>query len=428
MRPSVQSAAAVAQMFDLNNIGRRCNKSHSLCTYSILNKDDKDRAKVEYACRGALNPSESRAVASLLSNLIGDALGSPVEFHPVSYKNIRFITGFEDITPWKTGRFTDPGQWTDDASMALCLADSLISKGQFDPVDLRLRFNNWWTYGYNNAFSKCPKHSVGLGGNISLSIREFQVSPGPFTLAGDENTSGNGSLMRNSPSAVFFGKVGSLEEAMEVSRKQSLTTHQGVEASELCRLHTLIIVSAIREAESLEESLLKEEKKEIPAGTTMRAFLDRICAIFKSPHPSVQNLALSKPDLKDGKVDPERNWNWKAEEFIYSPQRTEQNPGYIGSYAMDALAMSLHCLYFSHSYEDALLMSANMRGDADTVCAITGQMAGAVYGCNRIPQSWVEAVERWEVNPGDAALKAYKLYHRECFNQPLLSVPAKQTE
>merc|ERR1719331_405389 len=99
-----------------------------------------------------------------------------------------------------------PGQWTDDTSMALCLADSLLACRDLHSRDLRLRFLNWWHFGYNNAFKNDDKWrsctrcgSVGLGGNIGASFREFQEDPADFTSSGDRQTNWNGSIMRLAP-------------------------------------------------------------------------------------------------------------------------------------------------------------------------------------------------------------------------------------
>ena len=76
---------------------------------------------------------------------------------------------------------------------------------------------------------------------------------------------------------------------------------------------------------------------------------------------------------------------------------------------MDGMAMALHCVYTTTSLEDAILKCVNMAGDADTVGSITGQMAGAIYGCESIPQHWLRCIELWD-GEGDIALKAWLLY------------------
>lgn len=76
----------------------------------------------------------------------------------------------------------------------------------------------------------------------------------------------------------------------------------------------------------------------------------------------------------------DRNWNWKEEGFTYAPTRLHQQPGYIGSYCMDALAMALHTVWFSTSCKQVIIQNADMGGDCDTVGSIAGQIAGALYG------------------------------------------------
>jgi ADP-ribosylglycohydrolase len=69
--------------------------------------------------------------------------------------------------------------------------------------------------------------------------------------------------------------------------------------------------------------------------------------------------------------------------FDYSKTRHEDKPGYVGSYCMDALAMALHTVWFSNSFKDVAILNANLGGDCDTVGAIAGQIAGAMYGIDR---------------------------------------------
>lgn len=76
----------------------------------------------------------------------------------------------------------------------------------------------------------------------------------------------------------------------------------------------------------------------------------------------------------------DRNWNWKSADYTYSPCRNKQQPGYIGSYCMDALSMALHTVWHTNSFKQCALWNANMGGDCDTVGAIAGQIAGAIYG------------------------------------------------
>eukprot|EP00756_Hemistasia_phaeocysticola_P065795 Hpha_TRINITY_DN8795_c0_g1::TRINITY_DN8795_c0_g1_i2::g.45161::m.45161 len=127
-----------------------------------------------------------------------------------------------------------------------------------------------------------------------------------------------------------------------------------------------------------------------------------------------------------------RRWNWKDKGFHYCEHRASAQPGYVGSYAMDAVAMALHCVYHTDTFKDATLRAANLRGDSDSVCAVTGQLAGALYGVSSIPPPWLERVELWD--GGSIAARALLLYRGErvegalgdgaCASAQLLGIPA----
>jgi ADP-ribosyl-[dinitrogen reductase] hydrolase len=283
--------------------------------------------------------------------------------------------------------------------MAQCIADSLLAKGDFDPIDLRTRFSCWWALGYCNAFgfSSKVRGSVGLGGNISQSFSEFNRDPTiPYTKAGDVNTSGNGSVMRNSPIPVRYYKQG-VDVAMQAAYNQSKTTHQGHEAAELCRLLTFVC------------------HKGIETGNKDRVF-EAIEKEFNSPLYTVTCLAKSQEEERHEENKhlklKERNWNWKDDNFKFCEARAIQNPGYIGSYAMDAVSMALHCVYTTDNFVDAVVKCVNLRGDSDSHGAVCAQIAGAIYGASAIPKDWIRTVQQWDRN-GDIALKAYKLFHNQ---------------
>lgn len=294
-----------------------------------------------------------------------------------------------------------PGQWTDDNSMALCIADSLLCCGGFDAVDLRQRFYLWVQHGYNNAFGRDPERrsraSVGLGGIISCSIIEWknETPRTPQTSASGKFQSGNGSVMRNSAIPVWFRN--DLEAGMAASYQQSKTTHGGDEAAELCRLLTFICTHFIRGAG--------------------RQLLEDLSA-FQTPLYSVTCLAAAKCEEEhEQNADPifggleTRQWDWRSREHHYCEKRAKEQPGYIGSYAMDAVSMALHCVYTTVSFEDATLKAANLRGDSDSVCAIVGQLAGALYGASAIPKEWLEKMQQWD--GGGIAARALMLHNHE---------------
>ena len=319
-----------------------------------------------------LSQLESGSIGTMLGMAIADAMGHRHEFKPVRYNEITL----KDMGVGPGGSFhLLPGQWTDDTSMGLCLADSLIIKeGEYDAHDLMHRFLSWWYFGYNNAFrlDKNRKGSVGLGGQIHGSLVEYIRSPKKLTISGNRQSSGIGSIMRNAAVPVCYHK--NINRAMEISKLQSYLTHQGDEAAECCRLLTYIIVKILNR---------KEE--------TLKNIIDNL-QDFKTPIESVKCLALSKEESKD----PDRDWNWKKVDYKYSPTRSKENPGYIGSYAMDGMAMALHVIYYTTNFKDSIIKVVNLRGDSDSVGAVVGQIAGAYYGVENIPSKWIETVSQWD--------------------------------
>lgn len=323
---------------------------------------------------------KKRALGCMMGLVTGDALGAPLEFQSIRYPP--FTDSHVVTEMMHTDHFgLRPGQYTDDTSMSLCLADSLIIKQQFDPFDLMLRFHAWWHCGYNSCFrydDKCESfHSIGLGGSISKSLSKFIVDGEAYTTAGDLNTSGNGSIMRNAPICLYF--CNDVNLAMKYAELQSKTTHQGIEAWENARLLTWICLNLINDTTSSD--------------------LHRIVSEF---------VVISNNSNIIKLVGSEDDWDWKNEYFRYNKERTLAQPKYIGSYSTDCLAMALHCVYTTTSFEGALVKAVNMCGDADSVGAVTGQIAGALYGYDEIPIRWLQATTYW--NAGSILYRAHLLY------------------
>lgn len=105
----------------------------------------------------------------------------------------------------------------------------------------------------------------------------------------------------------------------------------------------------------------------------------------------------------------DRNWNWKDASHTYSPCRLKQQPGYIGSYCMDALAMALHTVYHAKSFLEVAVTNADMGGDCDTVGSIAGQIAGAMYGLTDEVMNLYTELEDFQSGRYDVFIKAYKL-------------------
>lgn len=154
--------------------------------------------------------------------------------------------------------------------------------------------------------------------------------------------------------------------------------------------------------------------------TPDRAVLDALHTLVETQEPDVAAILTSSTLSLDS------NWDWRSKGFRYHELRARKQPGYIGSFSLDGLAMALHCVYHTPSFAAAVLKAVNLCGDADTVGSITAQIAGALYGVHAIPADWRSAVAQWD--DGLTAARAYKLYHKHylptaCAHPPV-PVPA----
>lgn len=392
----------------------------ALAAYSVLGAQEAERvaaadaalARVRAAAGGGGGDQATReldrSLGCVLGNAVGDALGAPLEFSPVRY-GVAELQGMCHDEMWKKDSYNSfhlkPGQWTDDDAMGLCIVDSLLCCDGFDPRDLRQRFNAWNSHGYNNAFGRDPARqpasSVGLGGNISMSMQEWREHGAPRTAAGDRFTSGNGSVMRNGALPVWFRN--DVEAGMQAAYDQSRTTHQGEEAAELCRLLTFVC-----------SRLNKGAGRELLDDPTLGGFTSPLYTVTCLAQAKCEAAHEENSNPVFGGLD-RRRWDWRSPDHRYCDFRAQENPGYIGSYAMDNVSMALHCVYSTSSFSEATLKAANLRGDSDSVCAVVGQIAGSLYGASAIPEEWLARVRQWD--GGTIAARALMLHNHEAIGR-----------
>ncbi len=272
-----------------------------------------------------------RALGSLLGLAVGDALGTTLEFSDRDTQ-----PPLIDIVGGGPFRLR-PGEWTDDTSMALCLADSLIACGDLDQRDLMERFVRWWQEGYNSHNGRC----FDIGITTRNALDRFQDSGDPIAGSTDPNTAGNGSVMRLAPVALCW--VNEPAQAIAAARAQSVTTHGAPAAVEGCALLADVLVAAITSGDK-------------PVVLQRRS----------AAEPSIAAIAAG-------------SWRGKGRGDIKSS-------GYI----IDTLEAALWCIAHTDNFMDAVLLAANLGGDADTVAAVTGQIAGALWGCKAIPVHWLQ--------------------------------------
>ncbi len=282
---------------------------------------------------------KQRYRGSLLGLAAGDAVGTTVEFMKPG--------NFTPVTDMISGGVFDlePGQWTDDTSMALCLAESLIEKQAFDAVDQMQRYVRWRWDGLWSSTGKC----FDIGNTTSDALARFERTGDAFSGGTEENTAGNGSIMRLAPVPLFF--CDDPRQAIEYAAQSSRTTHALDVCVDACRYLGALIIGAIQ-------------------GESRQTLL--------SDHYSpVKNL------WKDEPLHPE------IAAVAAGSFKNRQPPEIKGSgYVVQSLEAALWAFHNSSSFKQGCLMAVNLGDDADTTAAVFGQLAGAYYGAPGIPLSW----------------------------------------
>lgn len=275
----------------------------------------------------------NRARGALLGLAVGDAIGTTVEFMPRG--------SFAPLTDMVGGGPFDllPGQWTDDTSMALCLAASLIDTG-FDTQDQMQRYTLWHDEGYMSSNGTCFDVSC----TVSDALEQFRHDGDPLAGSSRPNNAGNGSLMRLAPVPIYYQDTP--ERAIQMSGRQSRTTHQAPECLAACRLLAQALIRALQ-------------------GTTK----DEVLAPLQEAMPMSNALMLIA-----------------AGGYKTKPESQIKGSGYV----VESLEAALWCFWQTDNFKDCVLLAANLGDDADTTAAVAGQLAGAFYGETGIPEPWLK--------------------------------------
>ncbi len=297
---------------------------------------------------------KNNAFGGFFGLIVGDALGAAVEF--------KTRDSFKKLTDMRSGgpHNLDAGYWTDDSSMALCLAESLTEKG-FNLEDQLQRYIKWYREGYLSSTGNC--FDIG---NITADSLEHYEKNKELPLP-RERAAGNGSLMRLAPVPIYYRN--DFKEAVKYSGMSSLTTHNNEMAIDSCRYFGALIQQFIN-------SKLK-----------MKAFKIKV----------IKKTAL---DL---------NLNNRVIEAVngaFEKSRAEINSN---GFVIHTLEASLWSFLNTDSFEEAVLLAANLGDDADTVAAVTGQIAGSYYGFSSIPEKWLDKLADYSLLK-EIAEKLYNSY------------------
>ena len=313
-----------------------------------------------------------RITGSVLGMALGDALGAHVEFRPHEYLVEHPVTDLSSGGTWGL----EKGQFTDDTSMGLCLAASLIACRDFTPYNQLVRYKWWFRQGYMSSTGDC----FDIGMATRKSIEEFErrqkefaeqhhVSPDQMDSLADadllkqfdvncskDGVAGNGALMRLAAVPLFFHRDPTV--AVEFAGQSGRLTHGDQRASDACRYYAALIVAALQ--------------------------------------------GKSKDQLLSDKFCGEHS-SWFAEkmlhEDIYEISRGSYKKagGYDegirgGGYVVKALEAALWAFWSTNTFEEGALAAVNLGDDADTTAAIYGQLAGAFYGRGKLPERWIDCL------------------------------------
>lgn len=284
---------------------------------------------------------------ALLGLAIGDAVGTTLEFKaPGSFEPIDDMIG--------GGPFNlKPGQWTDDTSMALCLAESLIEKQAFDPEDQLERYLRWYDTGYLSSTG----FVFDIGNTTRKALEKFRKTRNPYSGSTDPYTAGNGSLMRLAPVPMFF--ITSPRQAIIKCGESSRTTHGATTAVDACRYFGALLVGALQGVEK--NQLLAEHYG--PSD-------------YWKKHPLTPEI----------------------DEIARGSFKHRQPPEIQGTgYVVKCLEAALWAFYHAETFREGLLHAVNLGNDADTTGAVYGQLAGTYFGNDNIPKDWLNKLTHREL-------------------------------
>jgi len=285
---------------------------------------------------------QDRQRGALIGLAVGDALGAAVEF--MSPGTFQPVTGYRGGGPHGLG----PGEWTDDTSMALALADSIAKVG-WDLNDQADRYVRWWRNGDYSVNGRC--FDIGIATRGALHRYHHQKDA---RTSGDvaEHASGNGSIMRLAPVPIRYGDLlaSDIEEFSKLAEESSLPTHASEQCLSACRYLAAVLAALIQGGER--HDVLSPDWKPL-----------RHLNEIKPLHPLIH-------------------------EVTQGSFRQKQPPAIQGSgWVVRSLEAALWAFHDADNFEEAVLKAVNLGDDADTTGAICGQLAGAFWGESGIPDN-----------------------------------------
>ncbi|PXW60889.1 ADP-ribosylglycohydrolase [Grimontella sp. AG753] len=275
--------------------------------------------------------SRDKAIGALVGLAVGDAVGTTLEFQPRDVNHVQDMVG--------GGPFRlRPGEWTDDTSMALCLAQTYLQANRLDAdlfCQLMLR---WYKFGENSSNGRC----FDIGNATRYALEQYSLHGLKWDAKAANNSAGNGPIIRIAPVSIFRRQ--SHRAIYFDSKAQCHATHFACDALDASQFMALML-----------HYLISGYNKETAFAPHIYPLLSRVAII-------------------------------NAGEYKEKSRDQIRSSGYV----IDTLEAAMWAVWHTDNFRDAILLAANLADDADSVAATAGQLAGALYGWSGIPQEWKE--------------------------------------
>lgn len=302
---------------------------------------------------------EEKIKGALLGAAVGDALGVPAEFMTRRQLAKNPVTGLRG-----GGYHGQPaGTWSDDTSLTLCAAQSLLEKG-VDHADMMERFADWLWNASNTAHGEV----FDVGGATRQAIFRFAQGV-PATECGDdaEYSCGNGSLMRILPTALYAAaKYGAspnflTDKTAEIIHDSSRCTHAHPRCLAACGIYGAV-AAALCFGDGGD-----------PQGTVPESV--RAALGYYAKKPAFAGVLADFDGL---------------DRIREREESTVSGSGYV----LFTLEAALWCLLTTDSYAECVLRAISLGEDTDTTATVAGGLAGLLYGADGIPREWLDGLAK----------------------------------
>lgn len=299
------------------------------------------------------NGSGSKIADAFLGLAIGDALGVPFELA------LRESLKKDPVTDMVGHKAHDQpaGTWSDDGSLTFCTAESLLEG--YDPEVMGRNFLKWFDEGYWSARGV----AFGSGGTTRAALSKIRAGEKAVVAGSAEHKdSGNGSLMRILPMA-FYVKDMPLKKQWSIIAETSAITHGSEVAKLCCFYYVQFAIGLLNGGDRMDVYFELQDK-----------FRDFILTTYHGD----EDLAI---DVL---------WRLIGNDISSLPEEKIKSDSYV----LHTLEASIWCLLTTNSYEQAVLKAVNLGADSDSTAAVTGGLAGILYGLSRVPENWISSLAK----------------------------------